>query len=153
MSTILYNIGDLLAFNPDEPLMFSSGLFWCLFLVFLPIYALLKARRRAMMLIFVILFSLYVSYKSSGWLFVLLLFTTTVDYHLARVIAASTDRRRRRLCLWVSLLCSLSILAFFKYANFALFNWHALVGGNFQPLDLLLPLGISFYTFKSISYV
>ncbi|MDE6428771.1 MAG: MBOAT family protein, partial [Muribaculaceae bacterium] len=41
----------------------------------------------------------------------------------------------------------------FKYANFFLWNWNAMVQGNFQPLEIILPVGISFYTFQSISYI
>jgi len=48
----------------------------------------------------------------------------------------------------LSLLSSLSVLAYFKYANFFLWNFHAMLGGNFQPLDLVLPVGISLYTFQ-----
>ncbi len=55
--------------------------------------------------------------------------------------------------MWLSVLVSLSILGYFKYANFFLWNWNQMVQGNFQPLDLILPVGISFYTFQSISYV
>ena len=56
---------SLLTFNRDEPMLFTSGLFWVLFLLFLPVYAMLKSRRKKMM-IFVIAFSLYFFYKSSG---------------------------------------------------------------------------------------
>jgi len=59
----------------------------------------------------------------------------------------------RRLCVAASLLTSLGILAYFKYANFFLWNINAMVGSNFQPLDLVLPVGISFYTFQSVSYI
>lgn len=55
--------------------------------------------------------------------------------------------------MWLSILISLSILGYFKYANFFLWNWNQMVEGNFQPLDVILPVGISFYTFQSISYV
>ena len=62
---------SLLAFNRDEPMLFTSGLFWVMFLLFLPVYSLLKSRRKKMML-FVIAFSLYFFYKSSGVFFLLL---------------------------------------------------------------------------------
>ena len=55
---------SLFSFNRDEPMLFTSGLFWVLFLVFLPVYALLKSQRHKMM-IFVIAFSLFFFYKSS----------------------------------------------------------------------------------------
>ncbi|MDE7397741.1 MAG: MBOAT family protein, partial [Muribaculum sp.] len=52
-----------------------------------------------------------------------------------------------------SIAVSLSVLGFFKYANFFLWNWNQMVESNFQPLDIILPVGISFYTFQSISYI
>ena len=149
--TLWHNVRTMFAFDSAQPLMPTSGLFWVLFMVFLPLYALLK-HRKAMMMVFVIAFGLFMSYKSSGWLMLLLLFTTTVDWKLAQLIHNGKPRYRKAL-MWLSIAVSVSILGFFKYGNFILFNWKALVGGNFQPMDLVLPLGISFYTFKSISYV
>ena len=55
---------SLLAFNRDEPMLFTSGLFWVLFLLFLPVYSLFKSRRKKMML-FVIAFSLFFFYRAS----------------------------------------------------------------------------------------
>ena len=66
---------SLFTFNRDEPLLFTSGLFWVLFLVFLPLYALLKSRRKQMM-VFVIAFSLFFFYKCSGLFFLLLVGTS-----------------------------------------------------------------------------
>ena len=143
---------SLLAFNRDEPMLFTSGLFWVLFLFFLPLYALLKSRRKKMM-IFVIAFSLYFFYKSSGLFFLLLVATSIFDWWVAQFIESSKNRTERRIALTVSLVFSLGILLFFKYSNFFMINFETLIGGNFQPLDLIMPVGISFYTFRTISYV
>jgi len=151
----LINISQLLsqfAFNRDEPMLFTSGLFWVLFLVFLPIYAQLKSQRVKMMT-FVIAFSLFFFYKSSGWFFLLLVATSFIDWWVAQFIDSSKNRTERRVALTVSLVLSLSVLLFFKYSNFVMSNLEALIGGNFQPMDLILPVGISFYTFRTISYV
>ncbi|MDE5661781.1 MAG: MBOAT family protein, partial [Muribaculaceae bacterium] len=111
-------------------------------------------RRYWQMILFVVAFSLFFYYKSSG-LFVLLLAATSVfDWTLSRVMSRpGRSRRFRRMCVAASLLASLGILAYFKYANFFLWNINAMIGGNFQPLDLVLPVGISFYTFQSVSYI
>ena len=146
------NALEMLAYAPGKPLVFSSGLFWALFLVFLPIYALLINRRTAM-LTFVTVFSLYFYYRCSGWAVLLLIATTLIDYRLAQLIADEGDKRRRRLLLLVSILCSVGVLFIFKYSNFVLWNFSAIIGANFQPIDLLLPVGISFYTFRTVSYV
>lgn len=151
-STILHNIFRHLAFDPANPMLFSSGLFWVLFLVFLPIYAILKHRRTQMM-VFVLAFSLYFYYKSSGWFLLLLVATSLCDWIFSHLIARSESAVRRRALMIVSICLSLSVLGYFKYANFFLWNWNALVAGNFQPLDIILPVGISFYTFQSVSYV
>ena len=152
VATIFHNIGQLLRYEADSPMIFSSGLFWTLFVVFLPIYALLKQRRLQMMM-FVVAFSFYFYYKSSGIFFLLLASTSLVDWLLSRLMVSRSLQWQRKLCMWASIAISLSILGYFKYANFFLWNWNAMVEGNFQPLDIILPVGISFYTFQSISYI
>ena len=152
ISTFFDNVGRMLAYEADHPMLFSSGLFWVLFLIFLPVYALLRSRR-LQMVVYVVAFSLYFYYKSSAWFFMLLIITSVLDWCLSRIMADTRKLWKRRLCLWLSIGMSLSILGFFKYANFFLWNWNQMVEGNFQPLDIILPVGISFYTFQSISYI
>ena len=77
--SLIQNILHLLSYQPDSPMLFSSGLFWGLFLVFLPLYALVR-NRHWQMVIFIVLFSLFFYYKSSGWFFLLLIFTSLVDW-------------------------------------------------------------------------
>ena len=143
---------DLFTITPGQPLMMSSGTFWLLMLVFLPLLALLRSRRR-MMVAFVTAFSVLVAIKGSGVLAMLMLLTAAMDWMTAHAIASTDNASRRRVMLWTSIACSVGLLAYFKYANFALATWHDIVGGNFQPLDLVLPVGISFYTFRTVSYV
>ena len=152
ISTFFDNVGRMLAYEADHPMLFSSGLFWVLFLIFLPVYALLRSRR-LQMVVYVVAFSLYFYYKSSAWYFILLIITSVLDWCLSRIMSDTRKLWKRRLCLWLSIGMSLSILGFFKYANFFLWNWNQMVEGNFQPLDIILPVGISFYTFQSISYI
>ena len=152
LSTLWHNLLAQLSFAPDQPLMFSSGLFWVLFLLFLPVYALVKSKRKQM-LMFVTAFSLLCFYKSSGWYLLLMVATGVIDWMLARRIAALSSASVRRLFLILSIMCSLGILLAFKYGNFILLNVDVIIGHNFQPLDIVLPVGISFYTFRTISYV
>lgn len=152
ISTFFDSVGRMLAYEADHPMLFSSGLFWVLFLIFLPVYALLRSRR-LQMVVYVVAFSLYFYYKSSAWFFMLLIITSVLDWCLSRIMSDTRKLWKRRLCLWLSIGMSLSILGFFKYANFFLWNWNQMVEGNFQPLDIILPVGISFYTFQSISYI
>ena len=148
----LRNIADMLAYDPETPMLFSSGIFWLLFIFFLPVYALLK-KSRTKMVIFVVGFSLYFYYKSSGLFFLMLAGTSAVDWMLSWHIFRSRKKGVRLALMWLSVCFSLSILGYFKYANFFLWNWNAMVQGNFQPMDIILPVGISFYTFQSVSYV
>ncbi len=153
ITDIFHNIGRMLTYDPSGPMLFSSGTFWALFLVFMPVYGMLR-RRFWQMVVFVVAFSFFFYYKSSGIFVCLLGATSAVDWLLSKAIARpGASRRVRRLCVAASLLTSLGILAYFKYANFFLWNINAMAGSNFQPLDLVLPVGISFYTFQSVSYI
>lgn len=105
------------------------------------------------MILFVVCFSLYFYYKSSGIFFLMLIGTSLIDWSLSHLIYKLKYNKARLCVMWFSILISLSILGYFKYANFFLWNWNQMVEGNFQPLDIILPVGISFYTFQSISYV
>lgn len=152
MEVIWQNILKMLSYDASAPMIFSSGLFWALFLLFIPIYAMLKSSRTKM-LVFVVAFSLYFYYKSSGFFFLLLVGTSLFDWILSRVLNRCEKEWKRKLCVVLSIVASLGILCYFKYTNFFLLNWSYIVGTNFQPLDIILPVGISFYTFQSISYI
>ncbi|MBR6638918.1 MAG: MBOAT family protein [Muribaculaceae bacterium] len=152
LQDIFSNLMELLSYDATAPMIFSSGLFWFLFILFMPIYAVLK-NRRWQMLVFVVAFSLYFYYKSSGLFFLLLVCTSLLDWILSRVLVKLDSKGAKKACVAASIITSLSILGYFKYANFFLWNWNQMVEGNFQPLDIILPVGISFYTFQSISYI
>lgn len=152
ISTVAANAGAMLGYTPAEPMLFSSGTFWALFLIFMPLYALVR-NRLWYMLTFVVGFSFFFYYKSSGWFVLLLGATSMIDWTVSRLMVRTDVKWRRKLLATVSIIVSLSVLAYFKYANFFLWNWNRMVEGNFHPLDIILPVGISFYTFQSISYV
>lgn len=61
--------------------------------------------------------------------------------------------RGRRLALWIAIAANLAVLGWFKYRGFLFENWSALTGGIWEPSPLLLPIGISFFTFQQISYL
>ncbi len=172
-------LGSMLLYNPKEPLLFSSGLFLFIFLfVTLGYYALSK--KLTARLLFVTLFSYYFFYKSSGFYFGLLVLVTLTDYYIARYlvptiqepslakaedadVSASAKSKsskpvllhsaKSKWLLALSLIIDLGLLAYFKYTNFFLGTIATMIGNNFQPWDIFLPVGISFYTFKSVSYV
>ena len=142
-------VADILLYNPRELLLFSSGAFLFIFLVFMVVYYCLRNKVDARLL-FVTLFSYYFFYKSSGFYFLLLVIVTVSDYYIARRVARG---KHPKLWLALSLLVDLGLLAYFKYTNFFVGMVAQMIGGNFQPWDIFLPVGISFYTFKTISYV
>ena len=152
LSVALQNIASFFTPDPSVPLVFSSGAFWLMFLVFLPIFACIRHRKTQMML-FVVAFSLFFAFKSCGWIFLLMVATSVIDWHLALRISRTEAKMARQLMLCASLLCSVGILMVFKYTNFFMLSWHEIVGGNFHPLAIIAPIGISFYTFRTISYV
>ena len=157
------NILQQLTYNPDAPLIFSSGLFLFLFLGFSLVYMLLQ-HTRTLRLLFVTAFSYYFYYKSSGFYFFLLAIVTLSDYAIAHAIARSKTatqeiensksiNRKLKWLVALSLVIDLGLLAYFKYTNFFAGMWAQMVGANFQPWDIFLPVGISFFTFQSMSYV
>ncbi len=97
----------------------------------------------------------YYFYGQWNWLYLLLiLFSTITDYAIGLGLVKV---RRPRQLLIISLIVNLGVLFFFKYVNWAIGNWNDVdsmlgTGLTLSPLDLLLPVGISFYTFQSMSY-
>ncbi len=136
-------------------MVFSSHIFVYYFLPFaLLVYYLLPRKAKHLGLTFL-------SYLFYGWAhppFVLLMFASTlIDYTCGRIISGSEYNRNRKLALTVSICSNLSLLGFFKYFNFGISNFNVLLDWLGLPiwesvLQVALPLGISFYTFQSMSY-
>jgi len=101
----------------------------------------------------------YFFYGSWDWRFLgLILLTTGVDYWVAKEIHLSGAGERRRRFLWISIATNLGVLAFFKYFNFFIGSAADLIEliglhASLPTLRIILPVGISFYTFQSMSYV
>lgn len=154
---MLERLIQILSYDPKNPLIFSSGLFLFLFFGFSFIYMLLRHRSN-LRILFVTLFSYYFYYKSSGFYFFLLAVITTSDYFIAEAIGrikgdSDVKTRKMKMLMVASLCIDLGFLAYFKYTNFFAGLIADLIGKNFQPWDIFLPVGISFFTFQSMSYV
>lgn len=139
------------AYDPQAPMIFSSGVFLWMFSAFLIIYTLLR-KKDAPRLIFVTLFSYYFYYKSSGIYFFLLAVVTLFDFLMARWMGRTERKGVRKTLVAFSLLLNLGLLCYFKYTNFFGEIIASLTGGTFTALDIFLPVGISFFTFQSLSY-
>ena len=100
----------------------------------------------------------YVFYGWWDWRFLsLIVFSTIVDYSIGVFLSKEDNKTRRKLLLWVSVFINLGFLGFFKYYNFFLDNFVSAFSffGNdisINSLNIILPVGISFYTFQTLSY-
>jgi len=135
-------------------MIFNSLTYIAFLFIVIALYWLLPRKQR-LLLLFV---SSLVFYGFWRFDFLLLLLTSVlVDYFAALRISKSSSQRNRRIALLVSLTINLSLLVFFKYFYFIAQNGNWVldfIGLDFRfpDLDILLPIGISFYTFQSISY-
>lgn len=100
----------------------------------------------------------YVFYGWWDWRFLsLILFSTLVDYSVGIKLKSEIKLSKRKIYLWISIITNLGFLGFFKYYNFFLDNFitaFSFFGTEIQPntLNIILPVGISFYTFQTLSY-
>lgn len=136
----------------DKPWFFTNLSFLGALGIFLMIYALVLDKPIIKKL-FLILFSLFFYYKSSGPYLIIFVLMIVVDYNVAILIEKITVRLYKKLLLGLSIVLSLSFLLYFKYAGFFIINFNSLFEGNIDIPKLFLPIGISFYTFQSISYI
>jgi len=131
----IHKLLDQFLYNPDEPLIFSSGMFLLLFTAFVWIYIVLSNTQKPK-LIFVTLFSLYFYYKSSGYYFVLLLSATLIDYVLAQWIYNTDLKWKRKIFVVLSISINLIVLGYFKYTNFLFETFTTATGEEFEHFDI-----------------
>jgi len=154
MSEVFSRLIDLLVYNESSPLFFNSGLFLFLFLLFCGGYTLLSGQRQqAVRLLYLTAFSYYFYYKNAGGYCVLLAIITLGNYYIGQWIEKAESLKRKKALVALAVVLMLSQLAYFKYTNFALSYIIPWTGGTFEPLDIFLPAGISFFTFQSMNYV
>ena len=131
------------------------------FAIFLPIVFLLywfAANKNLKLQNFLIVVASYLFYGWWDWRFLsLILFSTLIDYSVGVRLSKEDNISKRKILLWISILVNLGFLGFFKYYNFFLDNFvtaFSFFGTpiNAQGLNIILPVGISFYTFQTLSY-
>ena len=170
-------LGRVFSFDPNSPLLFTQFQFWVFFTLVFTGFALIvsaPARRQCILRnTYLFLVSLLFYYKTSGLFVGLLILVTCTDYTIARYIYAlrQDSRWKRKSLLVLSVLIDLSILCYFKYSYFFADVINQLFGTHFQVTNIaaqagnlltksqfwsvdriILPVGISFYTFQVISY-
>lgn len=131
------------------------------FAIFLPIVFILYwfvANKKIKFQNFLIVVASYLFYGWWDWRFLsLILFSTILDYTISQQLIKQNNENKRKVLLWTSILVNLGFLGFFKYYNFFLDNFITAfsffgteIKGN--SLNIILPVGISFYTFQTLSY-
>lgn len=138
-------------YDPKNPLLFNNGFFVWFFLLFIGCYYFLRKHQTARNWV-TCLFSMFFFYKASGWFVGLVLVSAVVDYLLSNAIYREKNQTKKKLLLALSIVFNLGLLFSFKYTNFFLELSNNLLATKMNPLNILLPVGISFYTFENLSY-
>lgn len=169
MGEILNYIKEIFSFTEGKPIIFTQLFFWGFFAVVLLLYAFVY-KKITLRNIFLLLVSFFFYYKTSGVFLILLIFTICSDYNWGRLIHQTYNVKKKKIYLAISVTLNLLLLCYFKYAYFftdsfnQLFNTqfqffnhfshftNSFLGTHFSVDKLILPVGISFFTFQSISY-
>ena len=161
----------LFSFDKAHPLLFTQFYFWAFFAIVFAVFCLVK-NKCLLRNIFLFFVSLFFYYKTSGLFTLILIFITLYNYFAARWMHTRKKTGSRNTILAISVIVNLSILFYFKYAYFITDVVNNLTGLEFRVFDvfswvgneitqsnrfsvdaILLPVGISFYTFQAISYI
>jgi alginate O-acetyltransferase complex protein AlgI len=161
---------DFLFFKETEPMIFTTPLFWGFFAFVMVVYQFIHTRIAARNF-FLMVVSMFFYYKSSGWFFFMLVLSTVMDYQFGQIVHNATSDSRKKMIIVISTVVNLGLLAYFKYTyffadiinftfstdlkpyDFAAAVVNELFGTKFSIDNIILPVGISFYTFQSMSYV
>lgn len=160
----------IFSFDPNSPLLFTQFYFWAFLAVVFLVFTLI-GNKRLLRNAFLFFVSVFFYFKTSGLSLLILLFVTVSDFLIAKRISKSKKEGARKAWLILSLAIDLSILCYFKYAYFFADFIHSITGldikvvnifsqiGNiiagkelFSVDSIVLPVGISFFTFQVISY-
>ena len=136
-------------------MLFTTPEFIIFFVCVLAVISAIKFRR--FQHLFIVGSSYFFFYFSNNYLITLLIFSTLLDFYIGKAIFAAKDKKRKKILLISSLAGNLGLLGFLKYADFAILQFNILGQElNLNPdipfLNLAIPIGISFYTFQTITY-
>lgn len=137
--------------TPNGTLQFVTLTFWAAFVVFFALYLLCRCLSRRLMLVYVTLFSLFFAYNTNGLLMLLLPATILVSWALTEAMRRCSGGGRKAM-LWLVVVLDLLPLLFFKYGTPLGELWRQMLESNFSLPSIAMPVGISFYTFQTISY-
>jgi D-alanyl-lipoteichoic acid acyltransferase DltB (MBOAT superfamily) len=130
-------------------MLFNSIDFLVFFIAFAVMFFLMKPKFRWVLL----LAASYFFYMYWKWEYIfLIIFSTGVDYYCGRKMSSVETKAERKPFLLLSLMVNLSLLFSFKYLDFFVFNVNEIIGTEYESFNLILPMGISFYTFQTMAY-
>ncbi len=132
-------------------MLFNTISFYAVFIVFLAVYALLRRSSRTLMMLYVVLFSLYFFVRMNPGMAGLLPLTALLSWSMVRRMNECKGALRTR-WLWLVVVVDLLPLLYFKYAGSGMEMLSLLLRKNFPVSEVVLPVGISFYTFQAISH-
>jgi alginate O-acetyltransferase complex protein AlgI len=142
----------LFVYDKTDPLVFTSSMFLFAFFALLLLYRILYKSKPARIYLLII-FSLFFYYKASGIYFLFLFVVSFLNYFMGKWIGGAQNRKVRLSLFLISILLNIGLLIYFKYTNFIIQIINDLRGSQIAPLDIFLPLGISFIIFKALSYI
>ena len=135
-------------------MLFNTPEFIIFFISVLAVISCIKFRR--FQHLFLVGSSYFFFYFSNNFLITLLIFSTLLDFYIGKAIFTAKNKKRKKILLISSLVGNLGLLGFFKYADFGISQINNVTESlgipEITPLELILPIGISFYTFQTISY-
>ncbi len=136
-------------------MLFNSIDFIVFFIIV--VTSIIAIKHRKFQHLFLLIASYFFFYYSSNYLIILLIASTLLDFYLGKIIWKTKDIAKKKIFLSISLAGNLGLLGFFKYADFAILQFNFLgeqfnIADQIPFLNLALPIGISFYTFQTISY-
>ena len=156
-SDLLTYLSQLLSFDSSHPLLFTQIHFWVFFLIVYAGFSFIVTRRWRLTARNAYLFavSLFFYYKTSGLFVLLLVFSTLLGWLLGiGMDKPDVKHGRRKALMAVGVVVNLAVLGFFKYAYFFTDIFNATFGTEYSiAIKILLPVGISFFTFQNISYI
>ncbi|MEI9959352.1 MAG: hypothetical protein WDM90_24235 [Ferruginibacter sp.] len=138
-------------YDPKNPLLFNNGFFVFFFGVFILLYYIFRNNFKVRRYIFCF-FSLYFFYKASGYFVGLVILSAVVDFVISNAIYRQENKTAKKALLIASIIFNLGMLFYFKYTNFFVSLSNDVLSTSFHPLNIILPIGISFYTFENLSY-
>ena len=162
-------IKAVLNYDPDKPFIFTTAAFWIFFLLVLAGYSLVY-KKLLIRNVYLFLISLFFYYKTGGLFLFILIFVTVIDYSCGLLINRSKRNLARKFFVFLSIVSNLGLLGYFKYTGFIINTINDIFGTQFKVYDFLsafsnsilgtsfdisyiiLPVGISFFTFQSLSY-